>query len=155
MTMFWGRFCIKPASFFNFNSNKMICKNYVVTGEDVNDFMVMESASYISYTVRLFYHFLFRNGFSKEKLHILNLDLQEGNHVFVCYKDLMFTEHFFVELKHCYIADKINIKSSFFNSKNECCAEVTKEIEWFDSRKGEVIGAPKQILKHFSQNRAI
>ncbi|MBP1221844.1 hypothetical protein [Flavobacterium sp. 1355] len=128
----------------------MICKNYVVTGEDVNDFMVMENASYISYTVRLLYHFLFQNGFSKEKLNILNLDLQEGNHVFVCHKDLMFTEHFFIELKHCYIADKISIKSSFFNSKNECCAEVTKEIEWFDSLRGEVIGAPKQILKHFS-----
>lgn len=128
----------------------MICKNYVVTGEDVNDFMVMESASYIAYTVRLLYHFLFCHGFSKEKLNTLHLVLQEGNHVLVCHKDLMFTEHFFVELKHCYIADKINIKSSFFNSKNECCAEVTKEVTWFDSLRGEVIDAPKQILRHFN-----
>ena len=88
----------------------MICKNYVVTGEDVNDFMVMENASYISYTVRLLYHFLFHNGFSKEKLNTLNLDLREGNHELICYKDLMFTEHFLVEMKHCYIEDKINIK---------------------------------------------
>ncbi|AXB58059.1 hypothetical protein [Flavobacterium fluviale] len=128
----------------------MICKNYVVTGEDVNDFMVMESTSYISYTVRLLYHFLFYNGFSKEKLNTLNLDLHEGNHELICYKDLMFTEHFFVELTHFYIDDKINIKSCFFNYKNECCAEVTKEIEWFDPLRSEIIATPKQILKHFS-----
>jgi hypothetical protein len=130
----------------------MICKNYVVTGEDVNDFMVMESAAYISYSVRLLYHFLFYNGFSKEKLNTLNLDLHEGDHELICYKDLMFTQHFFVELKHFYIDDKIRIKSSFFNSKNECCAEVTKEVEWFDPIRRQVIETPKQILLHFYPN---
>ena len=130
----------------------MICKNYVVTGEDVNDSMVMESAAYISYSVRLMYHFLFYNGFSKEKLNTLNLGLHEGNHELICYKDLMFTQHFFVELKHFSIDDKITIKSSFFNSKNECCAEVTKEVEWFDPIRREVIETPKQILMHFYQN---
>jgi hypothetical protein len=130
----------------------MICKNYVVTGEDVNDFMVMESAAYISYSVRLLYHFLFYNGFSKEKLNTLNLDLHEGNHELICYNDLMFTQHFFVELKHFYIDDKIRIKSSFFNSKNECCAEVTKEVEWFDPIRRQVIETPKQILLHFYPN---
>ncbi|MFH6990967.1 hypothetical protein [Flavobacterium sp. FlaQc-48] len=128
----------------------MICKNYVVAGEDVNDNMVMESTAYISYTLRLLYHFLFANGFSKEKLNALHLGLQEANHVFVCHKNLMFTEHFFVEMKHCYIDDKINIKSCFFNAKNECCAEVTKEVEWFDPIRREVIAAPKQILQHFN-----
>lgn len=130
----------------------MICKNYVVTGEDVNDFMVMESAAYISYSVRLLYHFLFYNGFSKEKLNTLNLDLHEGNHELICYKDLMFTQHFFVELKHFYIDDKIRITSSFFNSKNECCAEVTKEVEWFDPIRRQVVETPKQILLHFYPN---
>lgn len=128
---------------------KMICKNYVVSGEDVNDFMVMEDAAYISYTLRLLYHFLFHNGFSREKLNALHLGLQEGNHALVCHKNLMFTEPFFVEMKYCYVEDKINIKSCFFNSKNECCAEVVKEVEWFDSIRREVIAAPKQILKHF------
>ncbi len=123
-----------------------------MTGEDVNDSMVMESAAYISYSVRLMYHFLFYNGFSKEKLNILNLGLHEGNHELICYKDLMFTQHFFVELKHFSIDDKITIKSSFFNSKNECCAEVTKEVEWFDPIRREVIETPKQILMHFYQN---
>ncbi|MCP2025318.1 hypothetical protein L1276_000458 [Flavobacterium sp. HSC-32F16] len=130
----------------------MICKNYVVTGEDVNDFMVMENASYISYTIRLLYHFLFHNGFSKQKLYTLNLDLHEGNHELICHKDLMFTEPFFIELKHCYIDDKINIKSCFFNFKNECCAEVVKEVEWFDPLRREIIATPKQILKHFNLN---
>lgn len=128
----------------------MICKNYVVTGEDVNDFMVMENTAYISYTLRLLYHFLFHNGFSKQKLNALHLGLQEGHHELVCYKNLMFTEAFFVEMRHCYIDDKIKIKSCFFNSKKECCAEVTKEVEWFDSISREVIAGPKQILQHFA-----
>ncbi|QOG00927.1 hypothetical protein [Flavobacterium sp. MDT1-60] len=133
----------------------MICKNYVVTGEDVDDVMVMESNAYISYTLRLLYHFLFNNGFSKEKLNASHLGLQEGNHVLVCYKNLMFTEPFFVKMENCYMDDKIKIKSCFFNSKNECCAEVTKEVEWFDSIRREVIVAPKQILQHFNQNTRV
>jgi hypothetical protein len=128
----------------------MICKNYVVTGEDVDDFMVMESNAYISYTLRLLYHFLFANGFSKEKMKTLQLSLQGGDHVLVNYKNLMFTEQFSVEMKHCCIDDKINIKSYFFNSKNECCAEVTKEVEWFDPVRKIVIASPKQILQHFN-----
>ncbi len=126
----------------------MICKNYVVTGEDVNDYMVMEDTAYISYTVRLLYQFLFYNGFSKEKLNYMHLGLQEGSHELIIYKNLMFTEHFLVEMKHCYLADKINIKSCFFNSKNECCAEVIKEVKWFDPISKEVVKTPKQILRH-------
>lgn len=127
----------------------MICKNYVVSGEDVNDSMIMEDSAYISYTLRLLYHFLFYNGVSREKLNALHVELQEGNQVLFFHKNLMFTEPFFIELKHCYINDKINIKSSFFNSKKECCAEITKELEWIDSIRKEIIPAPKQILKHF------
>lgn len=112
----------------------------------------MENTAYISYTLRLLYHFLFHNGFSRQKLNALHIGLQEGNHVLVCYKNLMFTEPFVVEIKHCYIADKINIKSCFFNSKNECCAEVTEEIEWFDHIRSEVITTPKKILQHFNPN---
>ncbi|MEO8535479.1 MAG: hypothetical protein ABI441_17110 [Flavobacterium sp.] len=130
----------------------MTCKNYIVTGEDVNDAMVMESTAYISYTLRLLYHFLFANGYSKERLNALHLGLREGNQELVIHKNLMFTEPFFVEMKHCYIEDKINIKSYFFNSKNECCAEVTKEVEWFDPIRKQVIVAPKQILLHFNPN---
>ncbi|MFB9076242.1 hypothetical protein ACFFLS_25890 [Flavobacterium procerum] len=130
----------------------MTYRNYIVSGEDVNDFMVMEDSAYISYTLRLLYHFLFSNGFSKEKLNSMNLDLQEGKHELVCYKNLMFTEYFFVVMTHCSVKDKIYIKSSFFNSKNECCAEVSKEVEWFDALQREVISSPKKILKHFNQN---
>lgn len=133
----------------------MICKNYIVTGEDVNDLMVMEKAAYNSYTLRLLYRFLFQNGFSRERLNSLQLDLQEGKYALVCYKNLMFTEHFFVEMKYCLINDKINIKSCFFNSKNECCAELSKEVEWFDSIRKEVITAPKKILKHFNTSNPV
>lgn len=132
----------------------MICKNYVVSGEDVNDFMVMESTAYISYTLRVLYHFLFENGFSKERLKTLQLGLQEGQHALVSYKDLMFTEPFFVEMKQCYIADKIIMESYFFNSKNECCAAVTKEFEWFDPVRSKVITTPKQILQYFNSNHS-
>lgn len=130
----------------------MICKNYVVAGEDVNDVMIMESDAYISYTLRLLYRFLFDNGFSKEKLNALHLGFQEGNHELVCYKNLMFTEPFFIKIENCCIDDKIKIKSCFFNSKNECCAEVIKEVEWFDRIRREVTAAPKQILQHFNPN---
>lgn len=128
----------------------MICKNYNVSGEDVNDSMEMESTAYISYTLRLLYHFLFNNGFSKEKLNALNLILKEGNNELVCYKNLMFTESFFIELKYCHINEKINLKSSFFNSKQECCAEVFNEVEWFHQIQQEVIATPKKIFNHFN-----
>ncbi|AOC97022.1 hypothetical protein BB050_03944 [Flavobacterium anhuiense] len=127
----------------------MICRNYIVTGEDVNDYMVMEDTAYISYTLRLLYHFLFNNGFSKVKLNYMHLDLQEGNHELVCHKDLMFTQSFLVEMKYCHIQDNINFKSCFFNSRNECCAEVIKEVKWFDPISKEVIRTPKNILKQF------
>lgn len=133
----------------------MICKNYVVSGEDVNDFMVMETRAYLSYTLRLLYRFLFANGFSKERLHALQLGLQERKDILVSYQDLMFTEPFFVEMKQCCIGDKITVESYFFNSRNECCAAVTKEIEWFDPVRSKVIAAPKHILRHFNAiNRA-
>ncbi|WP_289661115.1 hypothetical protein [Flavobacterium panacagri] len=130
----------------------MVFRNYVVTGEDVNDFMVMEDSAYISYTLRLLHHFLFSNGFSKQKLNSMNLDLEGGNHELICYKKLMFTEPFLVELKHCYVKDKIYLKSCFFNSKNECCTEVTKEVKWLNQTNREIIKTPKYILNHLSKN---
>ena len=133
----------------------MIYNDYVVTGEDVNDDMEMQNSAYQSYTLRLVYRFLFHNGFSKVKLNALHLGLQEKNNVLICYKKLMFTEHFFVEMEHFCIDDKINMKSYFFNSKNECCAEVTKEVEWFDHIRNEVVSTPKNILKHFNQNSRV
>ncbi|REG99529.1 hypothetical protein [Flavobacterium aquicola] len=130
----------------------MISKNYTVSGEDVNDVMIMESSAYNSYTIRLLYSFLFDNGFTREKLNSLNLGLQEGQEEFVCYKNLMFTESFFIEMKYCKIDDKISVKSSFFNSKNEHCAEVTKELQWYDNFKKEVITTPVKIQNHFNLN---
>lgn len=127
----------------------MICKSYTVTGEDVNDDMVMENTSYISYTLRLLYHFLFDSGFSKEKLNALHLEFQQEKTVLVLYKNLMFTESFTVKLRYCQIDSSIVIESSFYNSKEECCAEVTKEIKWFDSKAMKVISTPVHIRKFF------
>lgn len=127
----------------------MICKNYSVTGEDVNDYMVMENTAYISYTIRLLYHFLFGHGFSKEKLNALQLGLKEESEQLVIYKDLMFTASFSAHIKRCQIDDIIKIESHFFNSKNECCAIVIKEIKWFDTLKKENIATPSNILKYF------
>lgn len=128
----------------------MIWKNYTVTGEDVNDVMVMENTAYVSYTIRLLYRFLYENGFSREKLKTLNLGIQQGNHGLVCYKNLMFTEPFLVEMNPFNFEDKINFKSVFFNSKNECCAEINGEVQWFDSILMEIVSTPKQILQHFT-----
>ncbi|WDF66100.1 hypothetical protein [Flavobacterium sp. KACC 22763] len=131
----------------------MICRNYIVTGEDVNDYMVMEDAAYISYALRLLYHFLFNNGFSKEKLNSMHLGLQEGNHELICHKALMFTQSFSVEMKYCHIGDTINFKSCFSNSNNECCAEVIKEVKWFDPISREVVKTPKQVLSHLPKTK--
>ena len=128
----------------------MIYRNYTVAGEDVNDTMMMENKAYVSYSIRLLYHYLFHNGFSRQKLTTLHLDLQENNHELVCYQNLMFTQPFLVLLKHCRIDEKISIKTSFFNAKDECCAEVTATIECVDPISRESILVPKQILRHFN-----
>lgn len=127
----------------------MITKNYVVIGKDVNDYMVMQSEAYLSYTLRLLYCFLFQNGFSKEKLNTLHLGFKEGTHRILSHQNLMFTEHFCIELKHCKIDDKIIVNSRFFNQKKECCTEVSIEFEWFDYVRSETIPTPKKILEHF------
>ncbi len=43
----------------------MVCKNYVVTGEDVNDVMVMENTVFLPYTLRLLYLFYLITDFRK------------------------------------------------------------------------------------------
>ncbi|WP_281638020.1 hypothetical protein [Flavobacterium marginilacus] len=50
----------------------------------------------------------------------MHLGLQSENHILIHHKNLMFTEHFLVEMKYWFIDYKISIKSSFFNSKDEC-----------------------------------
>ncbi|WP_288251381.1 hypothetical protein [uncultured Flavobacterium sp.] len=110
----------------------------------------MESTAYISYTLRLLYHFLYNNGFSKEKLNALHLGIQEENNKLLHYKNLMFTEPFSIELKYCHINEKINMKSSFLNSKQECCAEVFKELQWFNMVQQKVVITPKKIFNHFN-----
>lgn len=127
----------------------MIRKNYVVKGEDVDDYMAMENEAYLSYSLRLLYHFLFEKGYSREKLNTLKLGLKEGNHALTSYKNLMFTEQFSVEMYYFYTNEKLNIKSSFFNAKNELCTDLTLEVNCFDYNLGEVIAVPQQIMKHF------
>lgn len=128
----------------------MVRKNYVVTGEDVNDFMVMENTAYLSYALRMLYHFLFEKGYSREKLNRLQLGLQEGNHTLIYYKKLMFTENFFVEMDYCCKNEKVKMKNRFYNSQKELCAEITQEVEWFDYNLGMVIPAPRQLVFSFS-----
>lgn len=127
----------------------MIRKNYVVKGEDVDDYMVMENTSYLSYSFRLLYHFLFQKGYSKEKLNALKLGLKEGNHTLMIYKNLMFTQAFSVEMDYCYSNGNININSYFFNAQNVICADLILEVNWFDYNRGEIIAVPRQIIQHF------
>lgn len=127
----------------------MIRKNYVVNGEDVDDCMVMEDASYLSYALRLLHYFLFEKGYSKEKLNRLKLDLKAGDYGLVSYKKLMFTEQFSVEMNYCYKKEMLNVKSYYFNSQNFLCAELNLKVYWCNNNCGEIIAMPKQIRMLF------
>jgi len=126
----------------------MYIKKYTVKGDDVNDFMYMVNFAYISYTVSILHSFLFEKGYSREKLNGLKLGLQECSHQLIYHKNLMFNEIFSVEMELCNTNQKIIIKNIFYNSKNELCTEVIKELNWFDYSKGEVIAPPKKIIKN-------
>ncbi len=96
--------------------------NYKVTGEDVNDFMVMQNEAYFSYSISAIKNFLHEKGIpSQQLLDFKNKLINQKQLEF--YKDLMFTQNFFIHVDTLEILDsKTTIKNRFFNSKNELCA---------------------------------
>ncbi|WP_025743451.1 thioesterase family protein [Aquimarina pacifica] len=127
-------------------------KAYKVTGDDVNDFMVMQRFAYLSYTSRAFENFLFSKGLSKQKMQRLQLGLQGVKEEIIYQKNLMFTQSFFVNLE-CFAptsdTKKLAIKSRFFNIENQLCAIVHTDLYWYHHSKQAIIQPPKKIAKNF------
>lgn len=130
----------------------MFKRIYRVKGEDVNDFMVMQNASYLCYSSKLVDAFLFEKGFTKLKMNSLKVGFQKSNDQVKHYRDLMFTESFSVDLK-CKVLDfcksKMNIEVHFYNKQKQLCTIVSRELLWFDYVSWQTITPSKKISKYF------
>lgn len=130
----------------------MFQRNYTVKGKDVNDFMVMQNAAYLSYASKIVETFLFVNGFTNLKMNNLKVGLQKNNDQIKKTKNLMFTQSFSVFLicKEFGFSDqKMNVEIHFYNNNKELCATVLRELFWFDYTSWQTINPPKVISKHF------
>ncbi len=128
----------------------MFRRTYKVKGEDVNDFMVMQDFAYHSYTSSILAAFLFEKGYSKHKLNALKIGLQKCDEELIYIKHLMFMQHFFLNLEFPDVTDnkqKINVRSRFFNVKNELCAMAITQLYWFDYDRCKIIEPPKNIFR--------
>ena len=111
----------------------MFRKKFKVTGEDVDDFMVMENTAYHHYASSILNSFLFEKGYSKQKIELQNVELKASKESFSLQKHLMFTQEFFVNLELSGLdgsEQKLNIKNRFFNANNELCATMTAKLHW-------------------------
>ncbi len=109
----------------------MLRRTYKVTGEDVDDFMVMQDFAYQSYISSIVDAFLFEKGYSKQKLDTKNMRVTKRCKEFVHLKKLMFTQHFFLNLELLHTDNNkssMSFKSRFFNVKNELCAMATIQL---------------------------
>ncbi len=103
----------------------MFRKKYRVKGEYVNDFMKMEDFAYRLYAESIVKAFLIENGCSSNKLKTAKVYLNNCKDQLICRKDLMFTQDFFMNLDSFNLyenEENVNIKTRFFNAKNELCA---------------------------------
>ncbi|MBU3012107.1 thioesterase family protein [Polaribacter vadi] len=134
----------------------MFQRNYKVNGKDVNDFMVMQNAAYLSYSSKLLETFLFVKGFTRLKMNALKVGLQKKNDKIIQYKPLLFTQSFSVDLEFKSIAfsnQKMNVCIHFYNDKKELCTTITRELFWFDYTSWQTISPPKTIIKYFVEDK--
>lgn len=109
----------------------MYRKQYRVSGQDVDDFMVMKKIAYRSYTFSILKTFLIENGHCLTKLKQLKNNLEACNEQLTSQKDLMFTQDFSVNLDCFEFSEdqqKTTIKNRFFNAQNELCATLVMEV---------------------------
>ena len=130
----------------------MFQRKYTVKGEDVNDFMIMQNAAMLGYTTKLLDTFLFINGLTKEKLGKLNVGLEKRNDVIRTSKPLGFTQPFTLVFAYNDLVvnhKAIFVKMHFLNENQEVCAEVTRELFWFDYKNWTEVKMPDKLLKSF------
>lgn len=130
----------------------MFRRTYKVKGEDVNDFMVMQNFAYLSYSSKLLEVYLLEKGYSQLKLNTLKIGWQKSNDRLINKQRLMFTESFSVQLNFSETSmkeNKMTVLVDFYNAKNELCATLMTELQWFDYNAWEIITPPKGIAQHF------
>ncbi|MFY0629240.1 MAG: hypothetical protein JXR05_02595 [Flavobacteriaceae bacterium] len=130
----------------------MFIRAFKVKGEDVNDFMVMQNFAYLSYSSKLLEVYLLEKGYSQLKLNSLKIGWQKSNDRLINKKHLMFTETFSVHLNFSEISmkeNKMSVLVDFYNAKNELCASLMTELQWFDYNAWKIITPPKKIAQHF------
>ena len=136
----------------------MFIRNFKVKGGDVNDFMVMQNFAYLAYSSKLIEVFLLEKGFSRLKLNSLKIGWQKVNDVLINKKRLMFAEPFFMQL-HFKNENRVDattrISIDFYNAKNELCATLAAELQWFDYSNWEVINSPEKITKYFIKQKEL
>ncbi len=102
--------------------------NYKVTGEDVDDFMVMQNDAYYAYSISAIKNFLHKKGIPSKQLMELDQQLIDREQLDF-FKDLMFTQQFFINLDAIELdKDKLNVRNRFFNANNELCASLSLEL---------------------------
>lgn len=115
---------------------EIIKREYKVKGEDVDDFMVMETSAYEKYVISIFKTFLFENGLKNKISKKVDFTSVTSMNSFVLIKPLMFLQEFCLNLELIYTdknLKKIEIKSRFFNSKNELCVMANTHFLDFDN----------------------
>ena len=136
----------------------MFVRSFKVKGEDVNDFMVMQNFAYLSLASKLIEVYLYEQGFSKLKLNTLKIGWQKINDTLINKKHLMFAEPFTVQLNFTdLIIDKKSTKASvdFYNSKNEFCAKLITDLQWFDYNTWKVISPPEKIAQYLIKQKEL
>lgn len=110
-----------------------MCKiEYRVSGDDVNDFMVMETYAYYAYSLRHIYNFMNELGYSRLKLNKLKICLNEQRSHIEIFKPLMFGNEFIIELRVRrlnYNLGYFEITCSYFNSRYQRCAIVKSQCK--------------------------
>ncbi|GAA0721017.1 hypothetical protein GCM10009430_21820 [Aquimarina litoralis] len=115
---------------------KIIKKDYKVKGEDVDDFMVMETSAYQKYVSSIFKTFLFENGLKNKTSKKIDYTPVTSLNSLVLIKPLMFLQEFCINLELINTdknLKKIEIKSRFFNSNNELCVMANTHFLDFDN----------------------
>lgn len=134
----------------------MFEKLYKVKGIDVNGFMVMQNAAYVTYATKLVEVFLTENRFSKARLNKLQIGLQKNNEQVICKQHLMFNQTFTAVLS---VEEEIRENNilrttvSFYNNKQELCTRVQTEFYWFNYKDWKVTEPPKTITNLFTRHQ--
>lgn len=132
----------------------MFIKKFRVTGNDVNDFMVMQNFAYHSYISTTLKWFLTENNYLLKNRKTTTIDIRQSVISISFQKALMFTQDFNVVLEVLKIDNEkstICIKSRFYNINNKLCAIVISKFNCVGQLIQQPILLPKINTNPFLQ----